>query len=72
MADFSVSKTVDPAGVVILGLQGTLDEETAASWEDVLYEVPEAELEEVVVDETMVADKLIDVLEDKDLSRYIL
>ena len=40
--------------------------------EEILYAVPEAELEEVRVDEAMVAEKLLDVLQDKDLSRYIL
>ncbi len=40
--------------------------------EDVLFEVPEAGLEEVVIDEGAVESKLRGVLEDKDLSRYIL
>ncbi len=40
--------------------------------EDVLFDVPEAQLGEVVVDEAMVDEKLIGILEDKDLSRYIL
>jgi len=40
--------------------------------EDVLFDVPEARLEEVVVDEAMVEEKLTGILQDKDLSRYIL
>ncbi len=40
--------------------------------EDVLFDVPEAPIEELVVDEQMVEDKLRGILEDKDLSRYIL
>ncbi|MFH1143076.1 MAG: ATP-dependent protease ATPase subunit HslU [Candidatus Eisenbacteria bacterium] len=40
--------------------------------EDVLFEVPEAQLQEVVVDVDLVEARLASVLEDKDLSRYIL
>jgi len=40
--------------------------------DDVLFDVPEVSMAEVVVDEERVADKLQQVLEDKDLSRYIL
>jgi ATP-dependent HslUV protease ATP-binding subunit HslU len=40
--------------------------------EDVLFEVPEAGLSRVVVDEARVALRLHGILEDTDLSRYIL
>ncbi len=40
--------------------------------EDVLFDVPESEVAEVVVDEDLVVTRLASVLEDKDLSRYIL
>jgi len=40
--------------------------------EEVLFEVPEADLEHVIVDENMVEERLKGILEDKDLSRYIL
>ncbi len=40
--------------------------------EDLLFAVPEASIEAVVVDERMVEEKLRGILEDKDLSRYIL
>jgi ATP-dependent HslUV protease ATP-binding subunit HslU len=40
--------------------------------EEVLFEVPEARLREVLVDEALVERRLHDILEDTDLSRYIL
>ncbi len=40
--------------------------------EDALFAIPEADLERVAVDEVMVEEKLLEILEDKDLSRYIL
>ena len=40
--------------------------------EDVLFEVPEAAVGEVLVDEALVETRLASVLQDKDLSRYIL
>jgi ATP-dependent HslUV protease ATP-binding subunit HslU len=40
--------------------------------EDLLFAVPEARIDEVVVDEAMVEEKLRGIMEDKDLSRYIL
>ncbi len=40
--------------------------------EEILFDVPEADLEYVNVDENMVEGRLKGILEDKDLSRYIL
>ncbi|MCK4305800.1 MAG: HslU--HslV peptidase ATPase subunit, partial [Candidatus Eisenbacteria sp.] len=40
--------------------------------EDDLFAVPEAQIAEVSVDEEMVNAKLEGILEDKDLSRYVL
>ena len=40
--------------------------------EDVLFDAPKAELTRVVVDAAYVDEKLSDIKEDEDLSRYIL
>ena len=40
--------------------------------EDILFEAPDLEKKNVVIDETHVRGKLKDIIEDEDLSRYIL
>jgi ATP-dependent HslUV protease ATP-binding subunit HslU len=40
--------------------------------EDILFEAPDLEARRVVIDKTYVEDKLKDIKDDEDLSRYIL
>jgi ATP-dependent HslUV protease ATP-binding subunit HslU len=40
--------------------------------EDILFEAPDLEAKQVVIDKTYVEDKLKDIKDDEDLSRYIL
>lgn len=40
--------------------------------EDISFEAPELEGEEIVIDAEYVREKLADIVEDEDLSRYIL
>ena len=40
--------------------------------EDILFEVPDTKIKKITITDKMVREKLKDIVEDEDLSRYIL